>query len=113
MAARLFIENLPPDVTEERLRDIFAQIGEVESVQLQTDLITRRPKGAGFVDMSLDVDAWRAMYCLDGATMKDRKIHVTECTPLLERARRILNQNIAGINRQAQNFLNGIERRWH
>lgn len=113
MASKLFIENLPLDVTEERLRDIFTQIGEVESVQLKMDLITRRPKGAGFVEMSLDVDASRAMNCFDGATMKDRKIHVKECTPLFERARRVLTENIAGINKQAQNFLQAIERRTH
>ncbi len=113
MASRLCIENLPLDVTEDRLKDIFAQIGEVEAVQLKTDLITRRPKGAGFVDMTLDVDASRAINCFDGATIKDRIIHVTECTPLLERAKRVLSQNIAGMSKQAQNFLSAIERRTH
>jgi len=74
-------------MTEERLRDIFSQIGEVQSVKIQTDLITRRPTGRGFVDMSLDVDAYRAVNFFEGATIKNRKIHLMEETPLIDRAK--------------------------
>jgi RNA recognition motif-containing protein len=90
MATKIHVENLPCDISEERLRDIFAQIGSVESVKLETGLITRRPKCAGYVEMSLDVDAFRAVNCFDGATFKDRKIHVEEAKPFYEWAREIL-----------------------
>ncbi|MGE5809595.1 MAG: RNA recognition motif domain-containing protein [Nitrospirota bacterium] len=90
MATKIHVENLPCDISEERLRDIFAQIGSVESVKLETDLITRRPKCAGYVEMSLDVDAFRAVNCFDGATFKDRKIHVEEAKPFYERAKEVL-----------------------
>jgi RNA recognition motif-containing protein len=89
MASRISVENLPPDITEERLRDIFSQIGEVQSVKIQTDLITRRPTGRGFVEMSLDVDAYRAVNFFEGATIKDRKIHLVEEIPLIDRAKDI------------------------
>ncbi len=94
MASRFFVENLPPELTEESLRDIFMQIGDVQSVKLETDLITKRPKGCGFVEMSLDLDAYRAINCFDGATIKDRKIHLKEANPLLQRARNIFEHII-------------------
>ncbi len=97
MASRVFVENLPPDITEERLKDIFAQIGDVQSVTIKTDLLTRLTRGetgCGFVDMSLDVDAYRAVHCLEGAMLKDRKIHVEEVRPLLDRAKEVIAQSI-------------------
>jgi RNA recognition motif-containing protein len=90
MAKKIYVENLPCDISEEMLKDVFAQIGSVESVKLETDLITRRPKCAGYVEMSLDVDAFRAVNCFNGATFKDRRIHVEEPKPLYEWARAIL-----------------------
>jgi RNA recognition motif-containing protein len=90
MAMRVYVENLPCDISEERLKDVFAQIGSVESVRLETDLITRRPKCAGYVEMSLDVDAYRAVNFFNGATFTDRIIHVEEPKPFYEWAREIL-----------------------
>lgn len=101
MASRISVENLPPDITEERLRDIFSQIGEVQSVRLQTDLITRRPTGRGFIEMSLDVDAYRAVDFFEGATIKGRKIHLVEEMPLFDRAKDIFAH---AVMQQRQNF---------
>jgi RNA recognition motif-containing protein len=95
MATRIYVENLPCDISEERLKDVFAQIGSVESVKLETDLITRRPKCAGYVEMSLDVDAYRAVNFFNGATFQDRKIHVEEPKPFYEWAREILMNQFA------------------
>jgi len=92
MATKVRIENLPSDITEERLKDIFSQIGDVQSVTIKTDLLTGRPKGYGFVEMSLDVDAYRAVNILDGTTFKDRRIHLKEEKPLIEKAKEILTQ---------------------
>ena len=92
MVTKVRIENLPSDITEERLKDIFSQIGDVQSVTVKTDLLTGRPKGYGFVEMSLDVDAYRAVNILDGTTFKDKRIHLKEEKPLIERAKEILNQ---------------------
>ncbi len=92
MASKIYVENLPSDITEERLKDIFSQIGEVESVKIQKDLFTHRSKGAGYVEMQLDVDAYRAVLCFNGATFKDRQIHLKEAKPFHERAREILRE---------------------
>ena len=110
MASRISVENLPPDITEERLRDIFSQIGEVQSVKIQTDLITRRPTGRGFVDMSLDIDAYRAVNFFEGATIKDRKIHLAEAMPLIDRAKDIFAN---AFMRQRLNFGRWMEKHGH
>jgi RNA recognition motif-containing protein len=100
VASKIYVENLPADVTEERLKDTFAQIGEVEAVRLKTDLLTRRSKGSAFIEMALDIDAYRAINCFDGATIKDRKIHVSEDKPLFERAKAILAHKVQALNAQ-------------
>ena len=91
---KIIVENLPANITTEKLKNIFDQIGAVESVKLKTDLLTRRPSGTGYVEMLLDVDAFRAVNCLNGATMNDRKIFLTEEQPLLARAKQLLEQGI-------------------
>jgi RNA recognition motif-containing protein len=95
MAIKILIENLPSDITEDSLRDVFSQIGFVESVKIQTDLLTHRPKGSGYVEMSLDVDADRAVNCFNGATFKDRKIYVQVAKPFYERAVQVLRERLS------------------
>jgi len=92
MATNVRVENLPSDITEKRLKDIFSQIGEVQSVIIKTNLLTGRPRGYGFVEMSLDVDAFRAVNILDGISFKDKRIHLKEEKPLIVRAKEILSQ---------------------
>ena len=97
MAIKVFIENLPSDITEDSLMDVFSQIGSVESVKIQVDLLTHRPKGSGYVEMSLDVDAYRAVNCFNGATFKDRKIYVQVAIPFYERAMQVLWQRLSEV----------------
>jgi RNA recognition motif-containing protein len=84
---KISVENLPADITEDRLKDVFGQIGEVQSVKLKTGLLTWQPNGQGIVDMTLEVDAYRAINCFEGAAFKDKRIHVREAYPLLEKAK--------------------------
>ncbi len=93
MATKIYIENLPKDVTEDRLKDFFAQIGEVQAVEILMDLL-RHPRGSGYIEMSLDVDAYRAVNCFNGATFKDRKIHVEEVKPFYEKAKELLMDRV-------------------
>ena len=60
---------------------------KAEAAKLKTDLLTWQPNGHGIVDMTLDVDAYRAINCFEGAAFKDKKIHVREAYPLLEKAK--------------------------
>lgn len=81
MAKRIFVGNLPYKVTEETLREAFAQIGEVQSVKIITESGTGRSKGFGFVEMSSDEDADKAISSLHGTTLLDRSITVNEARP--------------------------------
>ena len=107
---KISIENLPPDITEDRLKDVFGQIGEVQSVKLKTDLLTWQPNGHGIVDMTLEVDAYRAISCFEGALFKDRKIHVKETYPLLEKAKNAFEHIIDGYSIPDFNPLASFER---
>jgi RNA recognition motif-containing protein len=90
MSKRFYVENLPPDITPEKLRNIFDQIGDVQSVRIKTDYLTMRPKCSGVVDMALEVDAYRAVNCFEGAEFKNGKIHLKEEDPRMEKARHVL-----------------------
>lgn len=91
---KIVVENLPSDITAEKLKSMFDQVGAVESVKLKTELLTRRPSGTGYVEMSLEVDAFRAVNCFNGVTMSDRRIILTEEQPLLVRAKQFLEHGI-------------------
>jgi RNA recognition motif-containing protein len=48
---RIYVGNLPWDTSEDQLRDLFKQYGEVQSVNIITNRKTGRSKGYGFVEM--------------------------------------------------------------
>jgi RNA recognition motif-containing protein len=69
------VENLPSNITSVALKDIFIQIGDVQTVTLKMD---SQSSLRGFVEMFLDLDVYRAVNCFDKAIIKDRKIRLTE-----------------------------------
>jgi cold-inducible RNA-binding protein len=87
MAKKLYVGNLSYQMTEDGLRDIFSPIGEVLSAKIITDAATGRSKGFGFVEMASDEDAAKAIAGLNGTTVMDRAINVSEARPLTERGR--------------------------
>jgi RNA recognition motif-containing protein len=105
MAKRLYVENLPPDITAERLKNIFDQVGEVQSVRIKTDYLTIRPKCSGVVDMALDVDAYRVVKCFEGATFKNGRIHLKEEDPRMEKARLALTDIADSYERVSTKFV--------
>ncbi len=113
MASRIYVENLPTDISEENLKDIFTQVGAVEAVKIQTDLITRHSKGSGYVQMLLDVDAFRAVNCFNGATLKDRKICLKEAKPFHERAKDMLRRRAAGLVQKKEEMTRQYTKKLH
>jgi len=81
MGKKLYIGNLNYSLTEEQLREFFGQAGTVESVNLITDKYSGRPKGFGFVEMSSDEEAQKAIAQLNGQSLGDRVIVVSEARP--------------------------------
>ncbi len=77
MAKRIYVGNLPFTATEEELSELFAQHGEVHSVDLISDRQTGRPRGFGFVEMDEDA-ADAAITALDGMEFGGRTLRVNE-----------------------------------
>jgi cold-inducible RNA-binding protein len=87
MAKKLYVGNLSYKMTEEGLKEIFAPIGEVLSAKIITDPSTGRSKGFGFVEMANDEDGDKAITSLNGTTVQERAITVSEARPQKERGR--------------------------
>jgi len=78
MAVRLFIGNLPYDVTEAELRAHFAAVGPLASLALPTDRDTGRPRGFAFVEFRERADAEEAIHHLNNQAFKGRPLAVSE-----------------------------------
>ena len=81
MAIRLFVGNLPYDVTEAELRAHFAAIGPLASLSLAMDRDTGKPRGFAFVEFSARADAEDAMRRLNHQAFKGRPLAVNEARP--------------------------------
>ncbi|MDE5575381.1 MAG: RNA-binding protein [Bacteroidales bacterium] len=80
----IFVANLNYKVRSENLKEIFAEYGEVTAARIITERGTRRSKGFGFVEMSNDDDAKKAIAALDGDEWEVRTIIVKEALPRTE-----------------------------
>lgn len=78
---KIYIGNLPFDVTEEELREEFAAFGEVESVAIPTDRYSGRPRGFAFVEMPTVSEGQAAITGLNGKTLKERTLNVSAARP--------------------------------
>ncbi len=78
---KMYVGNLPFSCTEDELRDLFAQHGEVTSASLVMDRETGRPRGFGFVEMSDAAAAQAAIAALHGQNFQGRDLTVNEARP--------------------------------
>jgi len=76
MAQKLFIGGLPFSVTSERLCEVFAAAGTVESATVVTDSGTGRSRGFGFVEMATVEEAQEAVSRFNGRDLDGRQIKV-------------------------------------
>jgi cold-inducible RNA-binding protein len=88
MTQKVYVGNLSYNTTESTLRTLFAEYGEIESVNLITDRDTGRPKGFAFVEMSTEQAAEAAIGGLNGKSVDDREIKVDKAKPQAPRERR-------------------------
>ncbi len=87
MAKKLYVGGLSYSTTEDALRNLFAQVGTVESVAVITDKFSGRSKGFGFVEMSTDEEAQKAIETHNGKEFDGRTITVNEARPMEARPR--------------------------
>jgi len=88
MTQKVYVGNLSYNTTANALRTLFAEYGEVTSVNLITDRETGRPKGFAFVEMASDQAAQAAISALNGKSVDDREIKVDKAKPQAPRDRR-------------------------
>jgi len=82
----IYVSNLSFNVEDDDLRGFFEEYGEVTSAKVVTDKMTQRSRGFGFVEMSDDAAAEKAISELDGASVQGRNIRVTVAKPREERS---------------------------
>jgi len=85
MAKRIYVGNLPFSSTEDDVRNMFSEAGTVASVSLISDKFSGRSRGFGFVEMSSDDEANKAIAALNGRMVGDRALVVNEAKPMGER----------------------------
>ena len=76
MDVKLYVGNLSYSTTEDDLRTLFAEAGDIVSVSLSTDRNTGRSKGFAFVEMKSQVEAEKAITMFNGSTLGDRELKV-------------------------------------
>jgi RNA recognition motif-containing protein len=81
----IFVGNLSFGATEDAVRSLFEQYGTVDRVSIVTDRDTGRAKGFGFVEMSGDAEAERAINSLNGQELDGRNLTINEARPKEDR----------------------------
>ncbi len=81
MEKKIYVGNISFKASEEDLKALFSQSGEVESVKIITDRHTGNPKGFAFVEMAQDDAAESAITQLNGRKIEGRAITVNEARP--------------------------------
>ena|SRR5947209_17852525 len=77
----IYVSNLSFNVQDEDLRGFFTPFGEVTSAKVINDKFTGKSRGFGFVEMSDDAAAKKAIAELDNGTVDGRNIKVMEARP--------------------------------
>ena len=81
MSRRLYVGNLSFDISEDRLRELFAHAGGVERAEIVKDRMTGVSRGFGFVDMITEEDAECAIADLNGTDAMGRVLRVALAKP--------------------------------
>jgi len=85
MAKKLYVGGLSYGTQDGALKDYFAQAGAVESAVVIMDKMTGRSKGFGFVEMSTEEEAQKAIEMFNGKEFDGRTITVNEARPQEDR----------------------------
>jgi cold-inducible RNA-binding protein len=85
MASKLYVGGLAYSVTEKELEELFAEHGKVVSTAVIKDRDSGQSKGFGFVEMSDDSEAKKAIETLNGKELSGRSLTVSEARPQVDR----------------------------
>jgi RNA recognition motif-containing protein len=77
----IYVGNLSYTMTEDEVRNLFSEFGQVESIKLIRDHESQRSRGFAFVEMALPQEANNAIKSLNGFAILDRKLVVNQARP--------------------------------
>jgi cold-inducible RNA-binding protein len=78
---KLYVGNLPAEIGETELKELFAEAGHVASAKIITDRHTGQPRGFGFVEMETKLEGQKAISMLNGRQVEGRVLAVNEARP--------------------------------
>jgi len=78
---KIYVGNLPRELTEEELRQEFGTFGAVTSVNIVKDKYSGQPRGFGFVEMAVVSEGQAAIAGLNGKVLKDQTLTVNAARP--------------------------------
>ena len=81
MGRKLYVGNLPYEIGEAELQELFSSAGPVDSVNVMRDQATGRPRGFAFVEMSTEEGAQAAIRTLNESQLGGRNLTVNEARP--------------------------------
>lgn len=85
MSAKIYVGNLSFDVTQEKLKELFAPFGDIEEAVVISDKFSGRSKGFGFVTFTDKAAADKAIADMNGKEIEGREIKVNEARPMESR----------------------------
>jgi cold-inducible RNA-binding protein len=85
MGRKLYVGNLPYEIGETELQELFSHVGSVETVTIMRDQATGRPRGFAFVEMGTDEGAQAAIDKLNATQVGGRNLTVNEARPKMAR----------------------------
>jgi cold-inducible RNA-binding protein len=83
--SKLYVGNLSYNVTEEQLRELFSQAGTIKEIAMIIDRDTNRSKGFGFVEMTTQVEAQKAIEMFNEHELDGRRMTVNFARPKEDR----------------------------
>ena len=81
MNNKLYVGNLPYSTTEDDLRQMFSEAGNIVSVTIPIDKMSNRPRGFAFVEMGSGEEASKAINLFNGQELDGRTLNVSEARP--------------------------------
>lgn len=86
MNNKLYVGNLPFDTSEDALRELFGQAGNILSITIPMDRMSNRPRGFAFVEMETTDEASKAIKMFNGQDFEGRTMNVSAARPPEQRS---------------------------
>jgi cold-inducible RNA-binding protein len=96
----IYVGNLSLEMTEDELRNVFTEFGEVISVTIMNDkyIGSGQPRSYGYVNMASKPEGINAIACLEGKILGDRVVNIVEALPLSNKSEAEVSDTIS-VNR--------------